>query len=56
MPQPPCKPTVSEPTIAKRHAMVERHAAGESYQQIATTLGWSRRTVIRWVTRTSGFS
>lgn len=51
MPQPPAKPTVTETSLAERRAMVERHAAGESYQQIATALGWSRRTVIRWVTR-----
>jgi transposase len=31
--------------------MVARHAAGESYQQIADRLGCCRRTVIRWVTR-----
>lgn len=45
------KPTHSETSLAQRQQMVERHAAGQSYQQIADTLGCCRRTVIRWVTR-----
>lgn len=45
------KPTVSETSLHQRQEMVARHAAGESYQQIAEQLGCCRRTVIRWVTR-----
>lgn len=45
------KPTVSETSLPDREQMVARHTAGESYQQIASAIGCSRRTVMRWVTR-----
>lgn len=45
------KPTVSETSLSAREQMVARHAAGESYQQIADGLGCCRRTVMRWVRR-----
>ena len=51
MEAPDRKPTTSETSLAERQTMVRRHAAGDSYATIASDLGCSRRTVIRWVTR-----